>query len=75
MLQVAILIAQSIMLGDLSEYFGITDPTNEDTRDAYLYAVGKYTGLKLTMLWLSLVIVASNSSHKHSFVTHSPTSV
>ena len=35
------LISQSIVLGYLTEYFGINEPTSEETRNAYLYAAGK----------------------------------
>ena len=40
-LQVVCLISQSIVLGYLTEYFGINEPTSEETRNAYLYAAGK----------------------------------
>ena len=35
------LIAQSIVLGYLTEFFGINEPTSEETRNAYLYAAGE----------------------------------
>ena len=34
--------SQSIVLGYLSDYFILDDPTPEDTRDAYLYAAGEW---------------------------------
>ena len=34
-------ITQSVMVGYLSDYFSIEDPSHQDTRNAYLYAVGK----------------------------------
>lgn len=40
LLQLACLISQSVVLGFLTEYFGITEPTAEETRNAYLYAAG-----------------------------------
>jgi hypothetical protein len=40
-LQVACLISQSVVLGYLTEYFGINEPTGEETRNAYLYAAGR----------------------------------
>ena len=39
--QTAILVCQSIVLGLLTDYFSIEAPTSEDTRSAYLYALGK----------------------------------
>ena len=39
--QTAILVCQSIVLGLLTDYFSIEAPTNDDTRSAYLYALGK----------------------------------
>ena len=41
LLQLACLISQSVVLGYLTEYFGINEPTYEETRNAYLYAAGK----------------------------------
>ena len=38
--QIASQVAQSIILGYLTDYFSINDPTAEDTRNAYLYASG-----------------------------------
>ena len=40
------LIAQSLILGYLTDYFGIENPTPSDTRDAYLYA----TGMSITII-------------------------
>ena len=39
-------VSQSVVLGYLTDYFNIQDPSSEDTRDAYLYALG--------MLWIIL---------------------
>lgn len=39
--QTAILVCQSIVLGLLTDYFSIEAPTSEDTRSAYLNALGK----------------------------------
>ena len=39
--QTAILVCQSIVLGLLTDYFSIEAPTSDDTRSAYLYALGK----------------------------------
>ena len=36
------LVSQSVVLGYLSDYFSLDDPTPEDTRDAYLYAAGEW---------------------------------
>lgn len=41
LLQLVCLISQSVVLGYLTEYFGINEPTYEETRNAYLYAAGK----------------------------------
>lgn len=38
--QAGILLLQSVILGFLTEYFNIEEPTAEDTRNAYLYALG-----------------------------------
>lgn len=37
--QAGILLLQSVILGLLTEYFNIDQPTQEDTRNAYLYAL------------------------------------
>ncbi len=34
------LVSQSLLLGSVTDYFTIEDPTDEETRDAYLYAAG-----------------------------------
>ena len=39
-MQVAVVTTQSILVGVLSSYFTKTDPTSEDTRNAYLCATG-----------------------------------
>lgn len=36
-----LVVSQSVVLGYLTDYFSIQDPTTEDTRNAYLYALGK----------------------------------
>ena len=41
LIQIAAQVAQSILLGNLAGYFAIEEPTAEDTRNAYLYALGK----------------------------------
>ena len=46
-LQVTCLISQSIVLGYLTEYFSINEPTSEETRNAYLYAAGKLAVFKI----------------------------
>lgn len=38
--QAGILLLQSVILGFLTEYFNIEQPTERDTRNAYLYALG-----------------------------------
>lgn len=42
-LQVALQVGQSVALGHLANYFTIEDPTDEETRDAYLLAGGGWT--------------------------------
>lgn len=39
--QFSLIIAVSVMLGNLIDYFGIEDPTEADTRNAYFYGAGK----------------------------------
>jgi hypothetical protein len=34
-------VSQSVLLGNLAGYFTIEEPTAEDTRNAYLYALGE----------------------------------
>ncbi len=41
LLQVVTLVAQSVIIGYLSDYFSASDPSAEDDRDAYLLAFGK----------------------------------
>ena len=38
--QISSQVAQSVVLGHFADYFGIERPTDEDTRNAYLYALG-----------------------------------
>ena len=42
LLQVTLLVSQSVVLGSLTDYFTIESPTGEDTRNAYLYAAGTH---------------------------------
>ena len=42
LIQISSQVAQSVLLGNLTGYFTIEEPTAEDTRNAYLYALGKY---------------------------------
>ena len=35
-----VVISQSVLLGYLTDYFGILEPSAEDTQNAYLYALG-----------------------------------
>lgn len=39
-LQAGIVLVQSVILGFLAEYFSIEQPTDRDTRNAYLLALG-----------------------------------
>ncbi len=39
-LQVTILVGQSVIIGYLSDYFSVPNPTVEEDRDAYLLAFG-----------------------------------
>lgn len=38
--QAGILLLQSVILGRLTEYFSIEEPTESDTRNAYIFALG-----------------------------------
>ena len=38
--QICALVGQSVVLGYLSDYFSVENPTAEQTRDAYLFATG-----------------------------------
>ena len=38
--QICALVGQSVVLGYLSDYFSVEDPTADETRDAYLFATG-----------------------------------
>lgn len=53
-LQLACLISQSVVLGYLTEYFGINEPTAEETRNAYLYAAGKVAVFNLEVLFVGV---------------------
>ena len=35
-----LVVSQSVVLGYLTDYFSIQDPSTEETRNAYLYALG-----------------------------------
>ena len=37
-----VVVSQSVVLGYLTDYFSIQDPSAEDTWNAYLYALGMY---------------------------------
>ena len=37
-----LVVSQSVVLGYLTDYFSIQQPTAEDTKNAYLYALGTY---------------------------------
>lgn len=39
-IQMLLVVLQSVVLGYLTDYFSIQDPTAEETRNAYLYALG-----------------------------------
>ena len=41
-IQMLLVVSQSVVLGYLTDYFSIQDPLAEDTRNAYLYALGSY---------------------------------
>ena len=41
-----LIVSQSVNLGYLVEYFTIEDPTEEEMRDAYLFAAGNDEFLK-----------------------------
>lgn len=45
------LIAQSLILGYLTDYFGFDNPTQIDTRNAYLYATGMPNFSATVILW------------------------
>ena len=49
--QVALLVIQSEVLGQLTDYFVIESPSSNDTRNAYLYAMG------LVLLSLTLMCI------------------
>ena len=39
-IQMLLVVSQSVVLGYLTDYFSIQDPSAEDTWNAYLYALG-----------------------------------
>ena len=45
--QICALVGQSVVLGYLSDYFSVEEPTAEQTRDAYLFATGWWQGLNM----------------------------
>ena len=44
-IQMLVVVFQSIVLGYLTDYFSIQDPSTKDTRNAYLYALGRYNDI------------------------------
>ncbi len=42
-LQVALLVGQSVIIGYLTDYFSVPNPTVEEDRDAYLLAFGTFS--------------------------------
>ena len=54
--KVILLVAQSVFLGYISEYFFIDSPTPDQTRDAYLFSLG-----------VALASVAVAFVHAHGF--------
>jgi len=40
--KIVALVCQSVVLGYLSDYFSLDEPTPENNRDAYLYAAGEW---------------------------------
>ena len=53
--QICALVGQSVVLGYLSDYFSVENPTAEQTRDAYLFATGGWQG---SMLHCHVVVAA-----------------
>ena len=51
-LQLSMMTCQAILLGLLSEYFVRSDPSEEETRNAYLFATGIFM-LSLLLAWLN----------------------
>ena len=45
--QICALVGQSVVLGYLSDYFSVEEPTAEQTRDAYLFAAGGWQSLNM----------------------------
>ena len=76
MTQIFFQVAASVVLGYLTDYFGIEDPTAEDTRDAYLYALGNRSSccelsihfLSHDPLGLTLIAFLVSILHGHAFL-------
>ena len=68
-------VAQSVVLGYLTDYFGIEEPTAEDTRDAYLYAMGilLFVVIVFIIMGWELPNFAHLSSHHFFFIAFSNT--
>ena len=58
-------VASSVIIGYLTDYFGIEEPTAEDTRDAYLYGLGNQ--LSCCEIFHSLSVTWSARPHPDSF--------
>ena len=52
----ALQVGQSVVLGYLTEYFSIQDPSSQDTRDAYLLAAGGSCDCHVTYLIVTLPV-------------------
>ena len=46
-----LVVSQSVVLGYLTDYFSIEEPTTEETRNAYLYALGTLQA-SVVLLWV-----------------------
>lgn len=53
----SLMVCQSVVLGYLTEYFAIQDPTAEETRDAYLFAMA-----------IALIGFCNSFLHAHTFL-------
>lgn len=71
------MLSQSIVLGHLTSYFSIDEPTEEDTRNAYLFAFCKilYPPWSTVCLYackfvgLVMIAVLVLFLHSHAFLT------
>ena len=52
----ALQVGQSVVLGYLTEYFSIQDPSSQDTRDAYFLATGGSCDCHVTYLIVILIL-------------------